>query len=78
MVDGTEVGAIGEVDGDVVEALALTGPVVACELDADALLAAARVPLTARPVSRFPASAIDLAFVVPDDVPSGAVLRHLA
>jgi phenylalanyl-tRNA synthetase beta chain len=77
VVDGNEVGTIGEVDADVVEALALTGPVVAYELDADALLASARDPLAARPVSRYPASAIDLAFVVPDAVPAGAVLGTL-
>ena len=53
------------------------GPVVACELDVDALLASNRVPLTARAVSRYPASAIDLAFVVADDVPAGAILRTL-
>ena len=36
-----------------------------------------RVPRAARPVSRYPASAIDLAFVVSDDVPAGEVLRTL-
>jgi phenylalanyl-tRNA synthetase beta chain len=77
VVDGNEVGTIGELDADVVDALALTGPVVAYELDADALLASPRDPLTARPVSRYPASAIDLAFVVSDDVAAGAVLRTL-
>ena len=77
VVDGDEIGAVGEVDPAVLGALALVGPVVACELDADALLASARVPLTARPVSRFPASTIDLAFVVSDDVPAGALLAAL-
>ncbi len=77
VVDGAEIGAVGEIDADVVEALALVGPVVALELDADALLAAARVPMTGRAVSRYPSSAIDLAFVVSDDVPAGEVLRTL-
>jgi phenylalanyl-tRNA synthetase beta chain len=76
-IDGTEVGTVGEIDAEVVDALALHGPVIACELDADALLASSRVPLTAHPISRYPASAIDLALVVPDDVPAGAVLRLL-
>ena len=35
--------AVGEVDADVVDALALVAPVVACEIDVDALLAGARV-----------------------------------
>ena len=77
VVDGAEIGSVGEVDAGVVAALALVGPVVACEIDADALLESARVPLTARPVSRYPLSAIDLAFVVNDDVPAGEVLRRL-
>jgi phenylalanyl-tRNA synthetase beta chain len=77
VVDGAEVGSVGEIDADVVGALALGGPVVALELDVDALLAAVRVPLTAGPVSRYPSSAIDLAFVVSDDVPAGEVLRIL-
>src|SRR5262249_48591698 len=54
VVDGAGIGSVGEVDADVVDALALGGPVVAVEIDVDALLEAARVPLTARPVSRYP------------------------
>jgi phenylalanyl-tRNA synthetase beta chain len=77
VVGGAVVGSVGEVDRDVLEALALPGPVVACELDVDALLAAPRVTRTSHPVSRFPASAIDLAFVVSDDVPAGSVARTL-
>jgi len=77
MVDGVDVGTVGEIDTEVVAAFALNGPVIACELDADMLLASPRVPLTAQPISRYPASAIDLAFVVPDDVPAGAVLTTL-
>ena len=40
-------------------------------------LAASRVTRAAAPLSRYPASSIDLAFVVGDDVPAGAVLRAL-
>ncbi len=75
VVDGTEVGHVGEIDAPVIDALDLTAPVVACEIDVDALLASRRKPLASRPVSRYPASAIDLAFVVPDDVPAGELLR---
>jgi len=77
VVDGADIGAVGEVDAEVLDALQLAGPVVACELDADALLASSRVAISARPISRYPASTIDLAFVVSDDVPVGAVLRTL-
>jgi phenylalanyl-tRNA synthetase beta chain len=77
VVDGAVVGAIGEVDAGVVDALSLAAPVVAFEVDVDALLAAARVARAARPLSRYPVSSIDLAFVVDDDVPAGDVLRTL-
>ncbi|HTD50271.1 MAG TPA: phenylalanine--tRNA ligase subunit beta [Acidimicrobiia bacterium] len=77
MVDGADVGTVGEIDGDVIAAFALNGPVVAYEIDADLLLAASRVPLTAQPISRYPTSTIDLAFVVADDVPAGVVLTAL-
>ena len=77
MVDGVAVGAVGEVDPEVSDAIALPSPVVACEIDVDALLAGGRLPRASTPVSRFPASAIDLAFVVSDAVPAGAVLAKL-
>ena len=50
LVDGSAVGSVGEVDAEVVDALALAGPVVACEIDVDALLArrARRSPRLAR------------------------------
>ena len=78
LVDGHEVGAVGEVAAEVVRALALPAPVVACELDVDALLAGARRDRISRPVSRFPASSVDLAFVVDDRVPAGALLETLS
>jgi phenylalanyl-tRNA synthetase beta chain len=74
---GENVGSIGEVDAHVLEALSLAGPVVACEIDVDALLASPRTPIVSRPVSRYPASAIDLAFVVADEVPAGAIIATL-
>ena len=57
--------------------MALPEPAVALEIDVDALLGARRTPRRSAPVSRFPASTIDLAFVVPDDVAAGAILRLL-
>jgi phenylalanyl-tRNA synthetase beta chain len=46
--------------------------------DVDALLAHPRRPLKARDISRFPASDMDLAFVVPDSVPASAVRDTLS
>ena len=77
LVDGRPIGAVGEVATAVVDALALVAPVAACELDVDALLAGARREMLAHPVSRFPASTIDLAFVVDDAIPAAAIQTTL-
>ena len=69
VVDGRRAGVVGEV----AHAPDLAGPVVACELDVAVLAAASRVPRRAASVSRFPASSIDLAFVVDANVPAAAV-----
>jgi phenylalanyl-tRNA synthetase beta chain len=69
----SELGVVGEVAVDVVAALGLEPPVVGAELVLDALLAAPRVDRTFRGPSRFPASSIDLAFVVNESVPAAAV-----
>jgi phenylalanyl-tRNA synthetase beta chain len=78
VVDGTPIGAVGEVAPDVVARLELPSPVCALELDVDRLVTAARSTRAYVPVSRFPASRIDLAFVVADDVPAAAVRATLA
>jgi phenylalanyl-tRNA synthetase beta chain len=64
MIDDIVIGMIGEVAVDVVDAFGAAGPVVACDLDVAALLAAPRADRLAQPVSRFPGATIDLAFVV--------------
>jgi phenylalanyl-tRNA synthetase beta chain len=78
LVDGSLAGHVGQVAGAVVDALDLAGPVVAAELNLDVLLAAGSNPRSSTPISRFPASAIDLAFVVGDAVPAAAVEATLA
>ena len=83
---GLTVGAVGELDPAVVERLGLVGPDGRpprsgwLDLDLGILLDRERVPrrpATSRPISRFPSSDVDLAFVVPDAVPAGAVERAL-
>jgi phenylalanyl-tRNA synthetase beta chain len=68
---------IGEVAAAVIDALALAAPVVACEIDVDALLASDRSARMSHPISRFPASTVDLAFVIDDTVPAAAVRATL-
>jgi phenylalanyl-tRNA synthetase beta chain len=76
--DGRSLGAVGEVDPDVVVAYGLRQRLGYLTLSVDALLAEPRRPWQAHEVSRFPASDIDLAFVVPDAVPAQAVQSTLA
>jgi phenylalanyl-tRNA synthetase beta chain len=77
VVDGTEVGVVGEVASSVLAALDLPPPVVGVELDLDRVLAARRRDRAFQPPSPYPPSSIDLAFVVAEDVPAGAVAATL-
>ncbi|MBD8079153.1 phenylalanine--tRNA ligase subunit beta [Cellulosimicrobium arenosum] len=72
--DATVVGHAGELHPKVVEDLGLPARASAFEVDLTALVAATDgAPLTATPVSAFPAAKEDLAFVVPDAVPAAAL-----
>ena len=82
----TELGVIGELDPYRVSLFGLSGPdgrprrVGWIDLDIGTLLDRRRVhrrTAEARPVSRFPSSNIDLAFVVEDSVAAGSVERTL-
>jgi phenylalanyl-tRNA synthetase beta chain len=73
LAGGRPVGAIGEVDPEVLAAHAVDGRIGWFEVDLGALLAAPRLPEVYRPVSRFPSADIDLAFVVDEPVPAAAV-----
>ena len=61
----------GAVARSVLDAFGIPGPAVALELDIDGLLGGERRDRAFRPLSRFPASNIDLAFVLPDTVAGG-------
>jgi phenylalanyl-tRNA synthetase beta chain len=76
---GAVVGVVGEVDPAVSAAWSVPGRVGWLDLHLEALLAAPRRPLDQQPISRFPSSDIDLAFVVDDAVPAAvaeAALRE--
>jgi len=71
---GTVLGVVGEVDPETLRAYEFARPRAGwLELDLAKLAAAPRRPLQARPVSRFPSSDVDLAFVVADPVPAAAI-----
>ena len=77
-VAGTAVGVVGEIDPGVSEAYGIAERVAWLEVDLGALLSGPRRPESARPVSRYPSSDIDLAFEVPDEVSAVDVERTLA
>lgn len=72
VVDGASIGTVGEVDPAVLARLGVNGPVAGFEVDLSRLLAAGRRERKFRGPSRFPASAVDLAFVLDDSIPAGA------
>jgi phenylalanyl-tRNA synthetase beta chain len=74
---GQPLGAVGEVDPDVGQAYGLRHRLGYLTVSMDALLAEPRQSRQAREVSRFPASDMDLAFLVPEPVAAGAVRATL-
>ena len=78
VVAGRPAGVVGEVDPAVVAGWRLEGRVGWLQVDLEQVLAAPRRPEEQQPVSRFPSSDVDLAFVVDDTVPAGDVERTAA
>jgi phenylalanyl-tRNA synthetase beta chain len=70
-------GMVGELDPEVVTAYGLSGRVGYMEVSLEALAGESRRPRQAHDVSRYPASDIDLAFVVDDAVPATDVQAAL-
>jgi phenylalanyl-tRNA synthetase beta chain len=64
------IGAVGEIDPAVLEAFGVDERVAVLELDLDRVLTREPKPAVLRPVSRFPSSDLDLAFVLDDSVPA--------
>jgi phenylalanyl-tRNA synthetase beta chain len=63
-------GAVGEIDPSVLEHFGVSERVAILELDLDQVLGRDPKPAAWKPVSRYPSSDLDLAFVLPDDVPA--------
>ncbi len=77
VVQGRDVGAVGEVGPAVLEAHTIGERVAWLEVNLGLLLDAAPAVVTYRPVSRYPSSDVDLAFDVDDAVPASALRRTL-
>jgi phenylalanyl-tRNA synthetase beta chain len=74
---GSLLGGVGEIDPAVCAAYGLDRRAGYVEVSLEALLLETRRPWKAHDVSRYPASDIDLAFVVEDDIPAAAVCATL-
>ncbi len=75
--EGGELGAVGEVDPAALAAHGIDGRVAWVQLELDRLFARPKADRQYRPVSRFPSSDIDLAFVVAEVIAAGDVERTL-
>ena len=75
VVAGRPRGAVGEVDPGVLEACGVEGRVAWLQLDLQEVLNGPRARRRYRPVSKYPPSDVDLAFVVPDGVAATQVER---
>src|SRR6266571_2091736 len=76
VMDGRQLGYLGELHPTVTRGVRIEGRVVAFEIDLEPLLAASRAP-RARPLPRFPSVDRGLAVVVEDTVAAGAVLAAI-
>ena len=72
------VGAVGEIDPTVLERFGITERVASLEVDLGRLLALPHGTQAYAPVSRYPSSDIDLAFVTDEAVPAAAVRSTIA
>jgi len=73
LVDGQEIGHLGEIDPDVLDAYDVGERVGYLEVDLTTLVSLPHGEHHYRPFSLYPSSDIDLAFEVSDDVPASAV-----
>jgi phenylalanyl-tRNA synthetase beta chain len=77
LVDGERAGIIAELHPRAAAGFEIEGRVAICELEFEALRAAGAKEFVFREVPRFPPVRRDLAFVLPDDAPAGAVQAAL-
>ena len=77
VVAGRTRGAVGEIDPEVLPACGVTGRVAWLQLDLQEVLGGPRARRRYRPVSKYPPSDVDLAFVAPDRVAAALLERAL-
>jgi len=71
------IGAVGEVDPEVLEAFEIDQRVAVLEIDLDVVLRAPSRPAAMKPVRRSPSSDLDLAFVLSESVPAERLTKAI-
>nr|MDD6335553.1 phenylalanine--tRNA ligase subunit beta [bacterium] len=77
LIDGAEVGFVGELHPDVAEAQGIRERAYVAEINLEAMLDAKQTPVTYRPMPKFPAVSRDLALVMAADQPVGPVMEAI-
>ncbi|HHW04119.1 MAG TPA: phenylalanine--tRNA ligase subunit beta [Thermoanaerobacterales bacterium] len=75
MIDGDELGIVGEIHPDVLENYDLNAKVYIAQLDMDLLIKKASTDIKFSALPRFPASDRDLAIIVEEKVPAGDIIK---
>ena len=70
-------GAVGEIHPQVLAAFGVEGRVACLEINADIICSEIPRVAQAKPISRYPSSDFDLAFVVASDIPAASILRAI-
>ena len=80
LVNGSEVGVIGELSESVINAFDIRTPnAILFELDLETILRSQRTSTWAfNPLSRFPTAKRDLALVLPEDIPAESIIQALS
>ena len=77
LVDGREVGVLGELRPDIQERFQFPRPPYVCEMDLEALEEAVPEVRRYEPVPRFPESSRDIAFIVDEEIPFADIMDSI-
>lgn len=77
LIDGEEIGIVGEIHPDVNENYDINPRVYICEIDMDLLIKKAAVEIKFNDLPRYPASSRDLAIIVEERMPAGNIINTI-
>ncbi len=77
VVDGKTAGHMGLASGELLKGMRIQTPLYLCVMDLSILLKASRKPVYYQPLSQFPATTRDVAFLAPSELENGTVLSFI-